>query len=186
MEIKQIPFEHTQIIQITNLLSSAQFKAVINYNTGVFKPKAESRMSYVVDVKNKNTLENPVYHFIFSQIKNVFYSVNINELYPTGMNVMYGKPAVRWHKHRSEFRYDPINIAGPDQLWIAIYYFHPEWDINDTNGQLRVSKNPTDMGMKFQPIPNSCIIHDSSLGHAVDNPHSTNLKRISGYSHWVK
>lgn len=183
--------------QIFNVLDEDSFKQVVLEKTFFIK---NTENGYNKRLKFDYSPESiGIFSKVCDKIKNSLIESGFENPKITSIDFInhVHRKTMPFHKHwmlptlNPYGEYNPVkNSNSPyaipyEYFWIAIYYPHELHDI-DYAGELIVKLNHDDMGINFNAIPNSMVLHNGLYGHEVKiNKLHPRLLRSACFTQWV-
>jgi hypothetical protein len=133
----------------------------VNVQASDYTVSKEAIVNYQCNIENFIKIYGQPFYPVFKNIQNALIDIGVENPRPyTARAYRHNSPNLPWHKHSNVFRFKPSD------LWISIFYLHPNWDTK-FGGGLRVGLIETEDLLIADCLSNSAVIHNGYYGHGV-------------------
>lgn len=144
----------------------------INDNKKYGLEDSNNFFSYEVSKEAIINLNDDIEHFIpvlgepfrkaFDAIEKSLLDFEVKNPKPYSARCYRNNKKMRWHRHTMR------ESLKRQNFWVAIYYLHPNWDIN-YGGDLQVGLSDQEVILNAPCLSNSLVVHNGYYGHGVES-----------------
>lgn len=126
-----------------------------------FSTSKDAIVNLQCNIDNFIKIYGEPFYPIFKNIQDALIDVGVDNPRPyTARAYRHNNPYIPWHKHSNVFKIKPAD------LWITIFYMHPDWDVK-YGGGLRVGLVDDEDLLIADCLSNSVVMHNGYYGHGV-------------------